>query len=99
MSKTVFIGLVSVLAVVMVFSNTLPNLIYATNNGNSDCGDRGLSSGCTSGQHINEKSGKIVGNPHYECCGSDGKGDPQDETQFNSDKGDPHCPRSQPGCD
>jgi hypothetical protein len=98
MSKALIMGLVSVLAVVMVFSNTLPNMLYATNNGNSDCSERGFNPGCTPGQHKNEKSDKLLGNPHYECCGSDGKGDPHDETQFNPDKGDPHCPRSQPGC-
>ena len=82
----------------MVVSSASPNMTYAKNNGNSDCADRGLSSGCTPGQHINEKSGKIVGNPHYECCGSDGKGNPHDATPFNPSKGDPHCPTSQFGC-
>lgn len=83
-------GLVVAFAITMVTSG-LSNLAFASNNGNTDCSERRLTDGCTPGQHINEKRGKVVGNPHYECCGSDGKGDPHDEGP-NPDKGDPHFP-------
>jgi hypothetical protein len=63
---------------------------YAANNGNSDCADRGLNPGCSPGQHLNEKTGRVVGNPHYPQSGGDKTGDPHDATPFNPDTGNPH---------
>lgn len=63
---------------------------YAVNNGNSNCGDRGLISGCLPGQHTNENSGNVVGNPHVPQIGGANTGDPHGATTFNPETGDPH---------
>ena len=65
---------------------------YAVNNGNSNCGDRGLVFGCLPGQHTNENSGSIVGNPHYPEIGGAKTGDPHGATPSNPDTGNPHHP-------
>jgi hypothetical protein len=72
---------------------------YAINNGNSDCGDRNLISGCSPGQHLNDQSGKVAGNPHYPMLpGGDENGDPHGNTFANPSQGDPHCQFSSPAC-
>lgn len=69
---------------------------YAQNNGNSACSDRGLSAGCSPGQHVNENSGTVVGNPHYTCStcgGGPATGDPHNGAvqQAQGDtSGNPH---------
>ena len=48
-------------------------------------------------QHYNNGNDKLVGSPHYPCCGGEATGDPHGQSQFNPEKGNPHCGAAE-GC-
>ena len=37
-------------------------------------------------QHYNNGNDKLVGSPHYPCCGGEATGDPHGQSQFNPEK-------------